>query len=415
MKSKVWKIGALCLAGLVLLSSLSAVIYCGVIGAKTFDEGAAAIKALFVRENDVFYRKSYTVSDRKAAAKRDQVVATAGGQELTNGQLQVCFWMNFYDYVNNNGSYAAYAGLDYTQPLDKQTHASFDGTWQQYFLDDALDNWHTYTAMAILAKDRGLKLNDSLQSNLDSMREKMEKTALGTGFKSLDAMIQSDMGAGCTFEDYYEYMYSYYLGYMYYTDCYADLQITDAMIEEYFNEHETELAENKITKTSGDLVDIRQILIVPEGGIADENDNMTYTDDAWAKAKSRAEKVLEEWNKGAKTEQSFIDLVVAHSDNDTAQSDGGLVENIFDGYLTGELDAWCFAEDRKAGDCDLVKTQYGYHIVYFVCAEPEWYRECSEGVVSELADGIMLTAKRHYPLTVDYSKIVLGEVDLSDD
>ena len=413
MKSKFWKIAALSVAGFVLLASLSAVIYCGVIGVKSFDEGAAAIKALFVKENDVFYRKSYTVSDRKAQSKRDTVVAAMGGKELTNGQLQVIYWMNVYDYLNNYGYYAAYAGLDHTQPLDEQTCSMIDGTWQQFFLEDALENWYTYQAMALLAEKNGVKLTDAFQSNLDSMRDRMTKSALEGGFENLEAMIQSDMGPGCTFEDYYAYMETYYLGYMYYTDTHTKLDITDQMIEDYFKEYEAQLAENKITKNSGDLVDIRQILIQPEGGVVDENDNVTYTDDAWKKAENKAQEILDDWLAGQKTEESFGELAGEFSDSDTAESDGGLIENIYEGYLTDEMDAWCFDEDRKEGDCELVRTKYGYHVVYFVMAEPEWYRECREGVVAELANEIMADAREQYMMEVDYKKIVLGEVDLS--
>lgn len=411
---KIAKIAALSLAGLVLLVSLSAVIYCACVGATTFEEGKAAIGALFgFGGDDVYGRKSYTVSDKKAAAKQDVVVATVGGQDLTNGQLQVGYWMNVYDYLNNYGQYAIYSGLDYTQPLDEQDCAGTDGTWQQFLLSDALDKWHSYQAMALLAGDKGITLAETFQANLDGMRESMTATATENGYESLDAMIQSDMGPGCTFEDYYDYMAVYYLGYMYYADCYSKLEVTDELVEAYFSQYETELAENKITKTSGDVVDIRQIYIEPEGGVADENDDMTYTDEAWEAARAEAQAILDEWQAGDQTETSFSALAAEYSDNDSAESDGGLIESVYEGYLTDELDAWCFDEEREAGNCELVKTKYGYHVVYFVMREAEWYRECSEGVVAQLASEIMETAKEQYPMTVDYSKIVLGEVDLS--
>lgn len=415
MKSKIFKISkivAASLAGLLLLLSLSAVVYCGAIGVDSFDEGVAAIKALFIKENNIHYRKSYTVSAKKAQAKRETVVATLEGAELTNGELQVSYWMNVYDYLNNFGYYAAYAGLDHTKPLDEQTCNMVDGTWQQFFLEDALDNWHTYRSMALLAQAEGLGLVENLQENLDSLRDTMTQTALKNGFESLDAMIQKDMGPGCTFDDYYSYMLTYYQGYMYYTDRTSKLEITEEMIEAYFAQHESELAESKITKKSGDLVDIRHILIQPEGGVADENDDMTYTDAAWEACKAEAQTVLEQYLKDP-TEANLEALAEKYSDSGTAESDGGLVENVYKGYLTDELDEWCFKEGRKAGDCELVKTKYGYHVVYFVAAEAEWHRECRNGVIAELANEVMDQAKARYPMEVDYKKIVLGEVDLS--
>lgn len=411
---KYLKIAGLSLAGLVLLLSLSAVIYCASAGATNFEEGKAAISALFgFGKNDLHYRKSYSVSDRKAASKRNEVVATVGGVDLNNGQLQVAYWMNVYDFLNNYGQNAIQSGLDYTKPLDKQNYPGSSLTWQQYLLADTLDRWHSYQAMALLARDKGIKLADTFQKGLAEMRENMTKTAKENGYESLEAMIQSDMGPGCTFDDYYAYMETYYLGYMYYTDSHTKLNVSEEQVEAYFKKHESELAESKITKNSGDLVEIRQILIQPKDGKANENDEMIFPEASWDEALARAKAILADWEAGEKTEDTFIELAVEFSDTGTAASDGGLIEDIFEGYLTEELDKWCFEEGRKAGDCEIVKTMYGYHVVYFVEAEPEWHRVCVEGVVSELAANIMENAKEQYPATIDYKKIVLGKVDLN--
>lgn len=412
---KYLKIAGLSLAGLVLLLSLSAVIYCASAGATNFEEGKAAVSALFgFAENDLQYRKSYSVSDRKAASKRNEVVATVGGVDLNNGQLQVAYWMNVYDFLNNYGQNAIQSGLDYTKPLDKQNYPGSSLTWQQYLLADTLDRWHSYQAMALLARDKGIKLAETFQKGLAEMRENMTQTAKENGYESLEAMIQSDMGPGCTFDDYYAYMETYYLGYMYYTDSHTKLNVSEEQVEAYFKKHESELAESKITKNSGDLVDIRQILIQPKDGKANENDEMIFPEAAWDEALVRAEAILADWEAGEKTEDSFVELAVEFSDTGTAASDGGMIEDIFEGYLTEELDKWCFEEGRKVGDCEIVKTMYGYHVVYFVEAEPEWHRVCVEGVVSELAANIMEYAKEQYPATIDYKKIVLGKVDLNE-
>ena len=55
------------------------------------------------RENNVLYKDSYTVSDKKAMRKREDVVASVPGAELTNGQLQIYYWNQVYDFLNNYG------------------------------------------------------------------------------------------------------------------------------------------------------------------------------------------------------------------------------------------------------------------------------------------------------------------------
>jgi hypothetical protein len=34
--------------------------------------------------------------------------------------------------------------------------------------------------------------------------------------------------------------------------------------------------------------------------------------------------------------------------------------------MVDEFNDWCFDSARKTGDTDIVKTEYGYHIMYFI-------------------------------------------------
>ncbi len=44
---------------------------------------------------------------------------------------------------------------------------------------------------------------------------------------------------------------------------------------------------------------------------------------------------------------------------------------------------WCFDETRAAGDYGLVKTTYGYHIMYYVSSTPIWETYAKSGWVNE--------------------------------
>ena len=41
--------------------------------------------------------------------------------------------------------------------------------------------------------------------------------------------------------------------------------------------------------------------------------------------------------------------------------------------MVTEFENWCFDPARKAGDCDIIRTEYGYHLMYFVEEGPEYY------------------------------------------
>ncbi len=85
---------------------------------------------------------------------------------------------------------------------------------------------------------------------------------------------------------------------------------------------------------------------------------------AMAEAKEKAEAILEQFNVGDKSEESFAALAKENSD-DTSAENGGLIENIYPNQMVANFSAWCFDESRQVGDTDIVETEYGYHVMYF--------------------------------------------------
>ncbi len=108
------------------------------------------------------------------------------------------------------------------------------------------------------------------------------------------------------------------------------------------------------------LANVRHLLVLSE------------KDDAAAKKK--AEELLAQWEKDP-TEKNFIALVKEHSDDSSAEY-GGLFEDLAPNspYVPEFLD-WSLDENRIKGDCDIVKTQYGYHLMYYVGDDETTYRD----------------------------------------
>lgn len=98
----------------------------------------------------------------------------------------------------------------------------------------------------------------------------------------------------------------------------------------------------------------------------------TKTEEDWAAALQTAEDLKAQWESGEKTEDSFAALVQEHTDDTGSQETGGLYENVTTGssYVENFL-SWCIDGSRKAGDVEIVKTEYGYHIMYFV----KWHED----------------------------------------
>ena len=92
------------------------------------------------------------------------------------------------------------------------------------------------------------------------------------------------------------------------------------------------------------------------------------------RVQTQAEKLMEEWKKNP-TQENFIEMVKKHSDDSSAK-DGGLFENVSpdDNYVTEFLD-WSLADGRKAGDCEIIETEFGYHLMYYVEDDEMTYRD----------------------------------------
>lgn len=361
----------------------------------------------------IYSKTSYTVADKELTDNGDVVVATVGDRELTLSQLQVYYWMNLYAFLNQYGYYLSYIGMDIAHPLDQQQCPETAGTWQQHFLSEALTSWHEYQALAIKGEEENIPVEDEFQKELDNLDSSLESSQTEGGYESIDAMLAHDIGPGVTKDSYRAYLSTYVTGFSYYNHLNNTIEVTDDMIDAYFAEHEEELAQNEITKEKGKTVDVRHILFQPEGGTTGEDGQTTYTDEEWAACEEKAQAVLDLWLAGDKSEDLFASLATEHTEDPGSKETGGLYEGVKTGQMVPEFDAWCFDESRKVGDYGLVKTSYGYHVMYFCGDELLWIGECRNGVLNEKLGNAVEAALEAYPLEVNYGNIMLGNRNLA--
>ena len=362
--------------------------------------------------DDVTCKGTYTVSDAELAALMDNVVATVGDQKLTNETLQVYYWMQFYDFLENYSAYAAYLGLDVYAPLDTQISLDGTQTWQQYFLSTGLNQWHTYAALYQKAADAGFEMDAMYRDELDSIPSVMNESALSMGFANAQEMIQADFGPGATLESYIAFMECYYQAMLYYGQQAEQIVVTDEQVDAYFTEHSEEYAANGLTKDTK-LVDVRHILLMPEGGTTDENGKTVYSEEEWEACRAAAQAVLDEYLAGELTEERFAELANQYSTDPGSNTNGGLYTDVYVGQMVEPFENWCFDESRVVGDTGLVQTSYGYHVMFFVGSDLAWFETAQADMIGEQADKLVTDALAELPMTVDYASIVLGFVDFS--
>ena len=155
-----------------------------------------------------------------------------------------------------------------------------------------------------------------------------------------------------------------------------------------------------LLKTSEPVADesqvysVRHILVTPKTD--DENAQATadgkteYTDEQWADAEKKANEILDEYNSTDKTEKDFALLAEKYSDDTESTSNGssglygGLYEGISLGQMVPSFEEWALDSSRQFGDVGIVKSDYGYHIMFFVENTSKYLYDCKTALRTEM-------------------------------
>lgn len=368
------------------------------------------------KPNDIEFKETYAITVEDAQKNRDTVIATLGDHTLTNARLQVFYWTRVYDFLKQVGTYVSMYGLDITKPLGEQVYDKSTGkTWEKAFLEQALSDWQSYVLMSDEAKKNGHKLEEASQEYLDNLYEKLEEAAIETKVYSVEKFLDTKVCNGCTFEDYKYYMELFYNAQSYYNHVQSGLEVTDAEMETYFTEN-TDLLKSEygITKDTGMLVDVRHILIMPKGATEETIRTDKFDDEAWAYAETTANEILEQWKAGEKTEEAFAELAKEKTQDSGSKDSGGLYSGITSSAsLVKPFLNWCLDETRAVGDTGVVKTEYGYHVMYYCSGEEAWIIACRNGVRGEKLDKMMTELCEANEVQFNYKKLELVQMDLT--
>lgn len=325
---------------------------------------------------------SYTVTEAELTEEvLERVVAKCGEVTLTNRALPIYYWQQYMSFANSYGYYLSYF-MDTSLPLDQQMYDE-ESTWQQMFLESAIEMFRYQAAMAQQAEAEGMTLSSESQETLDRMEAELATTAESYGFSDADAYMAASYGPSVTAKEYIEFLRTYLLGYEYLNAQLEAQQPSDAEIEAYYDENAADYEANRVEKIDKPMVNIRHILIEAEAG-----EDGTVTEEAWAEAETRANEILNEWLAGEATEDAFAELANTYSADPGSNTNGGLYTDVYPGQMVTSFNDWCFADGRKVGDYGLVKSEeYGYFIIYFSGTSESvyWFETAKSDYLSDLS------------------------------
>lgn len=334
---------------------------------------------------DVTCKGSYT-----GTVKASNLVATAGEEALTNGLLQALYELEAATWKQSGSQ----PGPDWSQSLDTQVcPLDTDAvTWQQYFLGRALASWHSYVVLVRDSETAQMPLDPEYKPYAGNYEKYMTDTmpcmpylygrdpsykvnSLHQAF--IDALPETLAGASeelLAAAELANYAYGYFTFRHFFTE------ISDEELQQRAGDYASE---------QGYTVTFRHILV---------SDRET------------ADSLLEEFAAGRKVDEPrFAVLANANSLDEGTRLDGGLYDHIAPGQMAPELDAWLFDEARVPGDTAVVKTDLGYHAVYFSGREDNAVTTARQVLWLEKDGELVRSLREAMPMQVSYSAITLAQ------
>ncbi len=380
-------------------------------------------------------KSSYTAAPSAEAA--GAVVAKAGDKVLTNAQLQVLYLSEVSAYREADHEQAP----DFTQPLDMQQCplSSTPLSWQHYFLEKAIHSWQLQQAMLYAAsqpqiiKEEAFKpnqtsdlhgtyispdlpVNDFLyadrpcykpnklhQAWLDGLEQTLDDQAAQHGFSNLSDYVHAVFGPEADPQTLIQAATDYNTGYMYFTQVSFDISVSEEEIGDYLRQHPVQ--------APGHTVDLRHVLLIPEGAAIDDDGKVTATEAQWEQCQKDAESMLNSWRVDLQTtlnsRANFARLANRNSADAGSQLNGGYYCHIGPGQLTEALDKWCFDANRKVNDIAIVRSDVGVHIVYLQSINANDRQEAKEALQLEKERKVWSPHLAALPLEPDYSAVAL--------
>jgi hypothetical protein len=166
-------------------------------------------------------------------------------------------------------------------------------------------------------------------------------------------------------------------------------------------------------RTKGDdlyqTMTYRNILVLAETTPSEDGSDALPTDEQLTAAQDQAQALLDQWQAGEATADSFAALAQENSADEDTKDNGGLNEDADRSALSSDITDWLFAAGRQIGDATVVPSTddsgnvIGYEVLYVEgfgqirwqyqatsalqsADYDEWYEQVVENYPAELTD-----------------------------
>ena len=288
----------------------------------------------------------------------------AADTQVTDEEIDKYFADNKTDYYTINFSYLA-TEYDNSSDEAKQNSEKIIKDYMSKIIDresiialvpDIYKDYIEQDAQSAMESDSTLSKEDAIDSATENYEQSVDATVTGA-----DAPFSEEITSWLFSEE-------------------TPVGSTNYYVDEDAGYAYIILKTEQATLSDEETYTVRHILIQPEAEESADGQNAEteYTDEQWAAAEKKANEILEKYNAGDKTEYSFA-LLAENNSTDTASTSagssgtfGGLYEGIRLGEMVPEFENWSIDDARKYGDTAIVKSDHGYHIMFFINKCPSY-------------------------------------------
>ncbi len=329
----------------------------------------------------------------------DTVIGSFGSTPVDNRTLNYYYWGEL-NYLSNYYGSALSQWLDLSRPLGEQAYNGMsDFTWQDALLESAASSITETYALVTQAEETGFVLSESDSAYLAQLSEQLPEIASQAGYSDVDAYLQSAYGTGADQESFLAFMEASLIASAYATEVYNSFHYTDDEISAYYEAGG--YADNGLEQDDARNIDVRHILLQTR---TDEDGNLD-----WDQTLAEAEQILAMWETSP-TEEHFAALADEYSEDPGSNANGGLYTDVAQGQMVQSFNDWCFDQARQSGDTGIVKTDYGYHIMYFVAHadRPAWMDTVEDDMRHEAYSNAVASWVAEGGFEPDYTAVVLS-------
>lgn len=276
-----------------------------------------------------------------------QIAVFSQNHSLNLSEMAYLYRTTYNDFYQRNSQYMSYLGIDTSKSFKDQpcTIVEEDGyTWFDYFIDQTIDYAKETFVLCEVAEKNGAGLTEEMKQVINDNIASFKKNVEDAGY-DFDEYLAMAYKNEITEKEIYNALCITRVANNYYSELSKKFTYTEEDYQKF-------IAENYSVTEDYKTVNVRHILVSEE---------------------ELANQLLEQINSAEKKVDTFKALCAAYSSDGTKDT-GGLYTDVYKGEMVAEFENWCFDKARQVGDTGIVKTQYGYHVMYFEGFGDYYYR-----------------------------------------